>query len=247
MPTEEPTARAADVAEGILDEVSRAQQDWGTIERGARELAELAARAMIDVMSIGEALNRRSDLQKRIMQRQDRLRTSVLVQEGDEPPESPQQPINELDSECHELQRLIAQINHTNAATQLPTGETVTEGLARRDVLELRQSGLRAAIRAAMNDGLPRYSRSEIRMVRQIRVREVQAQVAHRAQRIRHPARPGADFRMRAGMGISVGDRTRGVPSVTIRHGSASRSPTRARSQGAERVSALVRRSPVSR
>jgi len=140
---------------------------------------------MIDVMSIGEALNRRSDLQKRIMQLQDRLRASVLVQEGDEPPESPQQLLNELDSECHELQRLIAQINHTNAATQLPTGETLTEGLARRDVLELRQSGLRAAIRTAMNDGLPRYSRSEIRMVRQISVGEIQAQIDELAKQQR--------------------------------------------------------------
>ncbi len=36
-------ARAADLAERILDEVSAAEQDWPLVERLARELAELAA------------------------------------------------------------------------------------------------------------------------------------------------------------------------------------------------------------
>jgi hypothetical protein len=125
-------------------------------------------------MILGEALNRRSDLQKRIAQLQERLRANVLVQEGDEPAESADELLAELSSLCDELQRLIAQINHTNASTKLPSGETVTEGLARRDVLALRQGALRVAVRAATNDGLSRYSRSEIRMVRQIRVSEVQ-------------------------------------------------------------------------
>ncbi len=125
-------------------------------------------------MILGEALNRRSDLQKRIAQLQERLRANVLVQEGDEPAESADELLAELGALCDELQRLIAQINHTNASTKLSSGETVTEGLARRDVLALRRGALRTAVRAATNDGLPRYSRSEIRMVRQIRVSEVQ-------------------------------------------------------------------------
>src|ERR671918_630141 len=128
-------------------------------------------------MTVGEALNRRSDLQKRIAQLQERLRASVLVQEGDEPPESAEELLAELGSLCDELQELIAQINHTNARTKLPTDETVTEALARRDVVALRQGSLRGAARAATNDGLPRFTRSEIRMVRQIRVREVQGQI----------------------------------------------------------------------
>lgn len=125
-------------------------------------------------MIVGEALNRRSDLQKGIAQLQERLRASVLVQEGDEPPESAGELLDEVGLLCDELQRLLAQINHTNASTNLSTGETVTEGLARRDVLALRQGTLRAAVRAATNDGLARYSRSEVRMVRQIRVSEIQ-------------------------------------------------------------------------
>jgi hypothetical protein len=42
---EDPIARAADLAEAILDAVSSAQQDWRLIGQWARELAELAARA----------------------------------------------------------------------------------------------------------------------------------------------------------------------------------------------------------
>lgn len=125
-------------------------------------------------MIVGEALNRRADLHKRIEQLHDRLSTSVLVQEGDEPPESPEELLAELTSLCDELQDLIANINHTNASTKLASGETVTEGIARRDVLALRRGALRSAVRAATDGGLSRYSRSEIRMVRQIRVSDIQ-------------------------------------------------------------------------
>lgn len=139
-------------------------------------------------MLIGEALSQRSDLQKRVEQLQDRLRASVLVQEGDEPPESPEELLGELGSVCDELQRLIAQINHTNAATKLDTGATVTEGLAQRDILALRQSGLRTVVRAATQEGshgLLRYSRSEIRMVRQVSVSELQSQIDELAKQRR--------------------------------------------------------------
>jgi hypothetical protein len=101
-----------------------------------------------DMITVGEALNHRSDLQKRIAQLEERLRASVLEQEGEEPPEQPEALIRDIDAHCTELQRLIAQINHSNASTKLPSGETVTEALARRDVLGVRAGALRAAIRA---------------------------------------------------------------------------------------------------
>jgi len=43
MRNEDATARAADLAEQILDEVSGAEQDWSLVEQRALELAELAA------------------------------------------------------------------------------------------------------------------------------------------------------------------------------------------------------------
>lgn len=60
----------------------------------------------------------------------------------------------------------------------------MTEGLARRDVIALRQGALRSAIKAATGGGglgggfgLARYSRSEIRMVRQVQVAELQGRL----------------------------------------------------------------------
>ncbi len=41
---EQTTARAADLAEWIVEAISEADQDWHAIEVRARELAELAAR-----------------------------------------------------------------------------------------------------------------------------------------------------------------------------------------------------------
>lgn len=42
MSSSDPTSRAADLAERILDEVSSAHQDWHVIAASARELADLA-------------------------------------------------------------------------------------------------------------------------------------------------------------------------------------------------------------
>lgn len=130
---------------------------------------------------VGEALNRRADLQKSIGQLQSRLSACVLTQEGEEPPERPEELLAEIDRCCDELQELIAKINHTNASAKLATGETVTAGLARRDVIALRQGALRSAIKTATGSGalggglgLTRYSRSEIRIVRHIEVIELQ-------------------------------------------------------------------------
>jgi hypothetical protein len=58
--------------------------------------------------TIGEALNRRSDLQKRIAQLEERLRSSVLVQEDERPPEEPEELLSELDAHCTELQLPVA-------------------------------------------------------------------------------------------------------------------------------------------
>jgi len=128
--------------------------------------------------TLGEALNQRSDLQKRVAQLGERLRGNVLIQEGDQPAEAPEELLAELGRACDELETLVTRINKTNAATTLPSGGTVTEALARRDVLMLRGSALRSAIKEASGRGglFGRYSRSEIRMVRQVDISALQVQ-----------------------------------------------------------------------
>jgi hypothetical protein len=128
-------------------------------------------------MLIGEALNRRADLQVRITKLRERTAACVLARDGEDPPEDPEELIGELGSLCDELQALIARINHTNAVTRITTDETVTEALARRDVLGLRSSGLRAAVSATVERGYSPYRSTDVRLVRQIRVKEVQAEI----------------------------------------------------------------------
>jgi Family of unknown function (DUF6847) len=118
-------------------------------------------------MKLGEALAVRSDLQKRIAQIASRLQGSAVVQEGDTPPEDPAGLLRELGEMSDQLEHLIAAINLTNAASILPDGQTLTAALAKRDTLAMRQAVLRSAAEA-VTQAQARYSRSEIRMARQL-------------------------------------------------------------------------------
>lgn len=130
----------------------------------------------VRLMKLGEALARRSDLQKRLAQLAVRLRESAIVQEGSQPPESPDELFGEVDRLAEELERLIALVNRTNSSTRLPSGVTLTEALARRDVLALRHGVLHQAAEAAAQ-AQARYVRSEIRLVRLIDVAAVRARL----------------------------------------------------------------------
>lgn len=125
-------------------------------------------------MILGEALQRRARLQKGVAQLQERLQACVLVQQGDEPLERADDLLIALDALCAELQALIVQIARTTATSTLPTGEATVEALARRDVLAVRRRTLRTAIRAA---AAPPAGRADIRLVRQVDVAELQAQL----------------------------------------------------------------------
>lgn len=132
-------------------------------------------------MRLGEALTNRADLQKRIAQLGSRLQASGVVQEGDVPPEDPAELLGELDIATAELERLIAAINATNAVSTLGDGRTLTGALARRDVIAIRQSVLRGAV-DAVTQAQARYSRSEIRMQRQLDVAALRKEIDALAQ-----------------------------------------------------------------
>jgi hypothetical protein len=127
-------------------------------------------------MKLGEALARRSELQSRLTELRERLAASTLVQEGDSPPEDPNELMAEFERTADEVERLIAAVNRTNAETRLDGGMTLTAGLARRDVLGVRHGALKAAADATRQQQ-PRYSRSEIRMVRTFDVAAVRSRV----------------------------------------------------------------------
>ncbi|HEX3465776.1 MAG TPA: DIP1984 family protein [Candidatus Elarobacter sp.] len=116
-------------------------------------------------MKLGEALQRRSDNQKRMAELQTRIIRSAAVQEGEKPPEDPAQLLAELDRLHHETLLLIQRINRTNAATRFSEGATLSDAIAEREALkELRQRIMAAADATTEQQG--RYLKSEIRVIR---------------------------------------------------------------------------------
>jgi hypothetical protein len=126
-------------------------------------------------MKLAEALILRADYQKRIAQLQQRLIRSAKVQEGEQPPETPQDLLAELESTATDLTRLIQQINRTNSTVSFQD-QPLSNALAERDVLKLRRSAYDSLINAAAIRQ-ERYMRSELRMVSTVDVAELQRQV----------------------------------------------------------------------
>ena len=127
-------------------------------------------------MKIAEALSIRKDLQKRIQQLGQRIQNNVKVQEGDEPSEHPTELMKELDSCLVQLESLIWRINATNMSTRNSDGRTLTELMAKKDVLTMRIGTLRSAFETA-SSGHDRYSRSEIKMVTVVDVKALGKQI----------------------------------------------------------------------
>jgi hypothetical protein len=123
-------------------------------------------------MKLAEALVLRADHQKRIEQLRMRLQRNAKVQDGERPAEEPAALLVEFDALTTELIQLIRRINITNAATTV-AGRSMTEALATRDVLKIRQ----ATYRDLAESGTITHSvmtRSEVRFKPTINVAEVQ-------------------------------------------------------------------------
>ena len=135
-------------------------------------------------MKLAEALSIRKDLQKRIQQIGKRLEDNVKVQEGDEPSENPDELMKELDGCLNKLEDLIWRINLTNVKTIDETGKTLTQLMAEKDVLTLRISTLRNTFERASSQQ-ERYSRSEIKMVTIVDVKQLSNQIDEYSAKLR--------------------------------------------------------------
>ncbi len=134
-------------------------------------------------MKLAEALVLRADLVKRLDELRARMKRSAKVQEGRSPAEDPAALLAQYHTSATELERLIANINLTNAAAQVG-GRSMTEALAARDVLRLRQAAQRElAESAAVTQSA--YTKSEIRWLPAISVAEVQAGADKLSQELR--------------------------------------------------------------
>lgn len=134
-------------------------------------------------MKLAEALIQRADCQKKIAQLRQRLSRSAKVQEGEQPPENPQELLMELEDAIADLTALIQRINRTNPNTPLENG-TLSDALAQRDTLATRRSVLDSLIQEASITH-NRYSRSEVRFVSTVDIAALQRQVDSASQAYR--------------------------------------------------------------
>lgn len=126
-------------------------------------------------MTLAEALILRADLQKRMEQLKQRVLRNVRVQHGDEPAESPDELMRDYEETCATLEDLIRRINVTNLRAEVTPSLSLTDALAKRDVLRAK-IGFYRQIAEAASIKHDRYTRSEIRFVSTVDVRAVQAQ-----------------------------------------------------------------------
>lgn len=127
-------------------------------------------------MKLAEALILRADLQKRIDQIRSRLRNNILVQEGETPSEEPKDLLNELLDIQKELATIIKRINRTNNTTRFSEEWLLSDALIERDTLLERRSVFANLVEQA-SIKQDRYSRTEIKYVSTINVKDIQNEV----------------------------------------------------------------------
>lgn len=134
-------------------------------------------------MKLAEALQERADLNRRIEQLRYRLSNNVLVQEGEKPLEDPAALLEELESSFTRLEWLIARINLTNCAVKVE-GRSLTELIARRDVLSLRAEAYRRLVEEA-SQNTHRATRTEIKILSAVNVPALQKQADDASRELR--------------------------------------------------------------
>lgn len=134
-------------------------------------------------MKLAEALQERADLNRRIEQLRYRLNNNVLVQEGEKPAEDPAALLEELEGSLARLEWLIARINLTNCAVKVE-GRSLTELIARRDVLSLRAEAYRRLVEEA-SQNTHRATRTEIKILSAVDVPALQRQADDASRELR--------------------------------------------------------------
>jgi hypothetical protein len=115
-------------------------------------------------VKLAEALSLRTTAVRRVEQLRARIVGNARYQEGEEPAEDAAVLLTDAQDALDEYESLIRRINRTNAATTIGAEGTLTDALARRDVLRLRHHVLTSAADAAAGknqSGHTRQLRSE--------------------------------------------------------------------------------------
>ena len=105
------------------------------------------------------------------------------MQEGEKPLEDPAALLEELESSFTRLEWLIARINLTNCAIKVE-GRSLTELIARRDVLSLRAEAYRRLVEEA-SQNTHRATRTEIKILSAVDVPALQRQADDASRELR--------------------------------------------------------------
>lgn len=134
-------------------------------------------------MKLAEALKERADLNRSITNLRCRLERMMLVQEGEKPAEDPKELTDALEVSLDRLEYLMAAINHSNDQIEAG-GMTLTQLIAKKDVLMIRLAAYKDMIREA-GSSVDRARGTEIKVIPTVRVAELQRKADRMAKEIR--------------------------------------------------------------
>lgn len=126
-------------------------------------------------MKLAEALLLRSDQHKKLASLKQRINANVVVQEGDEPSEDPNELLKQVFALTQESQQLVLAIHQTNALAKLADGRSLLAVLTQRDELVERHKIITSAISHAQREP-DRYSSREIKWHKVIPISSLQKQ-----------------------------------------------------------------------
>lgn len=135
-------------------------------------------------MKLAEALILRSDLQNKMEQLRYRLESNVMVQEGDDPSEDPNDLLQEYGKALEEFKVLVKRINRTNNQTELGDGISLSDALVDRDVL-LKKRNILSRVAEEGTVKQDRYSRTELKYVSKVDIKVIQEQINETAKEYR--------------------------------------------------------------
>lgn len=127
-------------------------------------------------MKLAEALILRTDSQKRLEQVKHRLLLNSKFQEGETPSEDPKDLEKELKHLLKQLKQLIQRVNRTNLLTPFDEHRSLGDALVERDLIgQERKIYSELLDRASVRHD--RYSKTEIKFVTSINVKDTQKHV----------------------------------------------------------------------
>ena len=134
-------------------------------------------------MKLAEALQERADLNRKIEQLSGRIRSNVLVQQGEAPSEDPAAMFAELREAVVRLEFLISRINFSNC-THRAGDRSLTEIIARKDTLKELYDAYNRALGAAAQSA-SRARGTEIKILPAVDVKALRKESDEIAKEIR--------------------------------------------------------------